>query len=165
MEENNLKAFKSCNIIDQHTLARKTLPNSLLELYQKCDAPPQLDLFNPYRNEEKNALRYYTDPSYFFDLWKKEILKECGNTRQGRSVKSPMDNASISAVNKSPSRRRRQRNQEQNQNIDPIYQQQMKQIYQTTLAKQYNNLINSSNNRYNQKNEVLNFPAEYQVSF
>lgn len=69
----------------------------------------------------------------------------------------------ISSTNKSPSRRRRQRNQEQN--IDPVYQpQQIKPIYQTTLVKQHN-AMNTSNNRYNQKNEFLNFPAEYQVLF
>lgn len=166
MEENKLKAFKSCNIIDQHTLARQTLPNTLCELYQKCDIPPQLDILNPYRNEEKSALRYYTDPSYFFDLWKKEMLKECGNVRQGRSARSPINNAQIS-YNKSPSRKRRQRNQESIQNFEPLYQQQqMNQIYQSSLVKQYHNSGNLPNNRFisnSQKHEFLHFPAEYQV--
>uniref|UniRef100_A0A915EP87 Uncharacterized protein n=1 Tax=Ditylenchus dipsaci TaxID=166011 RepID=A0A915EP87_9BILA len=64
LEENNMrKAFKSCNIIDQHSLDRQTLPNSLYDLYQKCDAPPQLDHLNPYRDDSKSALRYYTDPA------------------------------------------------------------------------------------------------------
>lgn len=51
------KAFKSYNIIDQHSLSRQTLPNSLQDQYQRCDAPPQLNQLNPYREDAKEALR------------------------------------------------------------------------------------------------------------
>ncbi|KAL3119077.1 hypothetical protein niasHT_003860 [Heterodera trifolii] len=88
------KAFKSCNIIDQHSLDRQTLPQSLLEQYQNCDPPPQLNQLNPYREDEKEALCYYTDPSYFFELWRNKTLKECDGglaekKRAGRSSTSP----------------------------------------------------------------------------
>lgn len=75
------KAFKSCNMIDQHSLDRQTLPQSLQELYQSCDPPPQLNQLNPYREDDKEALRYYTDPGYFFELWRQEMLKECGGAQ------------------------------------------------------------------------------------
>jgi len=78
------KAFKSCNIIDQHSLSRQTLPTSLQEQYQQCDPPPELNELNPYREDEKEALRYYTDPGYFFELWRQEILKECGTSGEKR---------------------------------------------------------------------------------
>ena len=74
------KVFKSYSVIDQHSLDRQTLPNSLHEKYQLCDMPPQLNLLNPYREDEKEALRYYTDPGYFFELWRQEMLKECDGT-------------------------------------------------------------------------------------
>src|SRR3954470_19378661 len=89
LEENTMrKAFKSYNAIDQPSLDRQTLPDSLHSLYLKCESPPHLDQLNPYRDDPKSALRYYTDPSYFFDLWKQEILKECGDgvERRGRSA-------------------------------------------------------------------------------
>uniref|UniRef100_A0AC34QNH0 Wiskott-Aldrich syndrome protein family member n=1 Tax=Panagrolaimus sp. JU765 TaxID=591449 RepID=A0AC34QNH0_9BILA len=69
------KPYRSTNIIDQHTLDRSTLPPALAELYEKCDSPPKLNLLNQYRDDSKDALKYYTDPQYFFDLWKEEMLK------------------------------------------------------------------------------------------
>lgn len=46
--------------------------------------------------------RYYTDPSYFFDLWRQEMLKDVGDGRRGRQIKSP-------SGNKSPTRKKRGR--------------------------------------------------------
>ncbi|KAH7724040.1 WH2 motif family protein [Aphelenchoides avenae] len=81
LEGNHMrKAFKSTNLLDQHSVDRQTLPNPLSDTYVKCDQSPQLDLLNPYREDRKSALRYYTDPSYFFDLWKQEMLKETRRT-------------------------------------------------------------------------------------
>ena len=31
---------------------------------------------NPYRDDRKDALKFYTDPTYFFELWCKEMQKE-----------------------------------------------------------------------------------------
>lgn len=50
-----------------------------------------------YKDEEKNCIifcRYYTDPSYFFDLWRQEMLKDVGDGRRGRSIRSPIENKS-----------------------------------------------------------------------
>jgi hypothetical protein len=72
------KAFKANNIIDQHSLARQTLPAQLADLYRRCDPPPRLGDLNPYREDGRDALKLYTDPGYFFELWRAEMLKECG---------------------------------------------------------------------------------------
>ncbi|KHN79110.1 Wiskott-Aldrich syndrome protein family member 3 [Toxocara canis] len=96
------KPFKSSALIDQHTLDRQTLPSALGECYASCDRPPNLDALNPYRDDKKSALKYYTDPSYFFDLWRQEMLKDMGDGRRARTVRSPTDN-------KSPSRKKRNR--------------------------------------------------------
>ncbi|CAI4230957.1 unnamed protein product [Auanema sp. JU1783] len=93
------KAFKSSMLIDQHTLDRSTLPVSLTEAYTRCDRPPNLDALNPYRDDPNvNALSLYTNPSFFFDLWRQEMLKDVDTKRR---VKSPTDG------NKSPKKKRR----------------------------------------------------------
>lgn len=171
MEENHLrKAFKSTNIIDQHSLDRQTLPNTLQELYQKCDSPPDLNQLNPYRDDPKNALCYYTDPSYFFDLWKEEMLKDMGRT--GRSTRSPGAGVSIS---KSPSRGRRRQRATTNPNVA---QSQQNLVHQTNVLLghygvvggvqggasivRYNGARVASGNQNNA--QQLHFPAEYQVT-
>ncbi|CAK5077339.1 unnamed protein product [Meloidogyne enterolobii] len=160
------KAFKSCNIIDQHSLSRQTLPTSLQEQYQQCDPPPELNELNPYREDEKEALRYYTDPGYFFELWRQEILKECGTSgekrRTGRSPTSP---------------HRRNRDQKQ-QKLHNISQQQQNALlnFHSSRSTNYSRYLPPGNNGKNltSKNqrtgrlpssatEVLHFPAEYQA--
>lgn len=172
MEDNNLrKAFKSTNIIDQHSLDRQTLPNTLQELYQKCDLPPNLNQLNPYRDDPKNALSYYTDPSYFFDLWKQEMLKDLG--RGCRLLRSPGTGVNI---NKSPSRNKRK---QRTNTYDCHVQDQQNLIYQPNAFHYNYGSVESSQasaltSRYNcariassDQNTVqqLNFPAEYQVFF
>uniref|UniRef100_A0A915LHY5 Wiskott-Aldrich syndrome protein family member n=1 Tax=Meloidogyne javanica TaxID=6303 RepID=A0A915LHY5_MELJA len=160
------KAFKSCNIIDQHSLSRQTLPTSLQEQYQQCDPPPELNELNPYREDEKEALRYYTDPGYFFELWRQEILKECGTSgekrRTGRSPTSP---------------HRRNRDQKQ-QKLHNISQQQQNALlnFHSSRSTNYSRYLPPGNSGKNlagknqrtgrlpsSATEVLHFPAEYQA--
>lgn len=70
------KPFKSCLNFDQQVVARKTMPESINDRYKLCDKPPPLDVLNPYRDDGKDGLKFYTDPNYFFDLWKQQMLKE-----------------------------------------------------------------------------------------
>lgn len=140
-EANMRKAFKSSMLVDQHILDRSTLPTALTEIYAKCDPPPDLDALNPYRDSEIPALSLYTNPSFFFDLWKKETLKEVAE--RPRRVKSPNDGS------KSPKKRRKQPGQ------GPL----------GTTA--YNDMQHRnrqiSGSRINQQNEVFSFPEEYQA--
>ena len=52
------------------------MPTAMLETYQTCDKPPPLDKLNCYRDDGKDGLKFYTDPNYFFDLWRQDILQE-----------------------------------------------------------------------------------------
>lgn len=36
---------------------------------RRCEAPPNLNQFTPYREDGKEGLKFYTDPDYFYDLW------------------------------------------------------------------------------------------------
>lgn len=70
------KAFKSTTQFDQDIFARATMPTAMQETYQMCDKPPPLDKLNCYRDDGKDGLKFYTDPNYFFDLWRQDILQE-----------------------------------------------------------------------------------------
>ena len=73
---NKKKAFKSATQFDQDIFSRATMPTAMLETYQTCDKPPPLDKLNCYRDDGKDGLKFYTDPNYFFDLWRQDILQE-----------------------------------------------------------------------------------------
>lgn len=143
-EANMRKAFKSSMLVDQHILDRSTLPLALAEQYAICDPPPNLDALNPYRDSPTPALFLYTNPSFFFDLWKKETLKDVAE--RPRRVKSPNDGS------KSPKKRRKQ---QASQGNGPLG---------TTM---YNDMQHRnrqiSGSRINQQNEVFSFPEEYQA--
>lgn len=70
------KAFKSTVIFDQQIFSRSTMSSAMLETYKSCDRPPPLDKLNIYRDDGKDGLKFYTDPTYFFELWKQEMLKD-----------------------------------------------------------------------------------------
>ena len=131
------KPFKSSCLIDQHTLDRQTLPSALAETYATCDQPPNLDALNPYRDDKKSALRYYTDPSYFFDLWREQMLKDLGDGRRVKQLRSP-------AGNKSPTRKKRGRHL-----TDPA-----------RMAPPSSRYIITSQQR---TTDIMHLPAEYQA--
>lgn len=70
------KAFKSSVVFDQQVVSRDTMPTAMMETYNLCDKPPPLDKLNAYREDGKDGLKFYTDPDYFFDLWRQEMLKD-----------------------------------------------------------------------------------------
>uniref|UniRef100_UPI00398E9A99 wiskott-Aldrich syndrome protein family member 3b isoform X1 n=1 Tax=Pristiophorus japonicus TaxID=55135 RepID=UPI00398E9A99 len=79
---NMRKAFKSSTIQDQQVVSKSSTPNPVLEMYAKSDKPPPLDILSPYRDDKKDGLKFYTDPSYFFDLWKEKMLQDTEDKRK-----------------------------------------------------------------------------------
>ncbi|XP_005991093.1 wiskott-Aldrich syndrome protein family member 2 [Latimeria chalumnae] len=73
---NTRKAFKSSTAQDQQLFVRDLLPFPVHETYNTCDPPPPLNTLSSYREDGKEALKFYTDPSYFFDLWKEKMLQD-----------------------------------------------------------------------------------------
>ncbi|XP_053124365.1 actin-binding protein WASF2 isoform X2 [Hemicordylus capensis] len=73
---NTRKAFRSSTTQDQKLFDRDSLPVPVLETYSVCNTPPPLNILSPYRDDGKEALKFYTDPSYFFDLWKEKMLQD-----------------------------------------------------------------------------------------
>uniref|UniRef100_A0A3B4BFM5 Wiskott-Aldrich syndrome protein family member n=1 Tax=Periophthalmus magnuspinnatus TaxID=409849 RepID=A0A3B4BFM5_9GOBI len=93
---NMRKAFKSSTIQDQQVVSRTSVPNPVVEMYHRCDKPPPLNILTPYRDDKKDALKFYTDPSYFFNLWKEKMLqatedkrKEKRRQKQQKQVEEP----------------------------------------------------------------------------
>nr|XP_046233922.1 wiskott-Aldrich syndrome protein family member 3-like isoform X2 [Scatophagus argus] len=79
---NMRKAFRSSTIQDQQVVSRSSILNPVLEMYQHCDKPPPLNILTPYRDDKKDGLKFYTDPSYFFSLWKEKMLQATENKRK-----------------------------------------------------------------------------------
>ncbi|XP_077447267.1 actin-binding protein WASF2 [Stigmatopora argus] len=70
------KAFHSSLTQDQQMFTRPSLPMPVQDTYITCDPPPPLDYLTPYRDDGREALKFYTDPSYFFDLWRSKMLQD-----------------------------------------------------------------------------------------
>lgn len=69
------ETFFSDMMYTQQVLSKQQFPTSIAELYQNCDKPPPLNKLDSYRDDGKDSLKFYTDPKYFFELWKKDMLK------------------------------------------------------------------------------------------
>ncbi|XP_028655337.2 actin-binding protein WASF3-like [Erpetoichthys calabaricus] len=79
---NMRKAFKSSTIQDQQVVSKNSIPNPVIEMYNQSDKPPPLNILSPYRDDKKDGLKFYTDPSYFFDLWKEKMLQDTEDKRK-----------------------------------------------------------------------------------
>uniref|UniRef100_A0AAJ7UHU3 Wiskott-Aldrich syndrome protein family member 2 n=1 Tax=Petromyzon marinus TaxID=7757 RepID=A0AAJ7UHU3_PETMA len=79
---NMRKAFRSSTNQDQQVVSRDTIPNPLLDTYNICHKPPPLNILTPYRDDRKDGLKFYTDPSYFFDLWREKMLQDTEDKRK-----------------------------------------------------------------------------------
>uniref|UniRef100_A0A3Q1FRG5 Wiskott-Aldrich syndrome protein family member n=1 Tax=Acanthochromis polyacanthus TaxID=80966 RepID=A0A3Q1FRG5_9TELE len=79
---NMRKAFKSSTTQDQQVVSKSSVPNPVREMYNVSDKPPPLSILSPYRDDHKEALKFYTDPSYFFDLWKEKMLQDTEDKRK-----------------------------------------------------------------------------------
>ncbi|XP_051909180.1 actin-binding protein WASF1 isoform X2 [Hippocampus zosterae] len=78
------KAFRSSTIQDQQLFDRDSLPVPMQETYQICEQPPPLNILTPYRDDGKEGLKFYTNPSYFFDLWREKMLQDTEDKRKER---------------------------------------------------------------------------------
>ncbi|XP_025118647.2 wiskott-Aldrich syndrome protein family member 3 isoform X3 [Bubalus bubalis] len=76
------KAFKSSTVQDQQVVSKNSIPNPVADIYNQSDKPPPLNILTPYRDDKKDGLKFYTDPSYFFDLWKEKMLQDTEDKRK-----------------------------------------------------------------------------------
>ncbi|CAF4026837.1 unnamed protein product, partial [Rotaria sordida] len=106
-EVSNRKPFVSVNRIDQQVVNRATIPKSLRLLYEQAEPAPALHLLNPYRDDGRDSMKFYTDPSFFFNLWMQSMIHfpqihnghRSGKHERGRSPKDYQQQESIYASN------------------------------------------------------------------
>ncbi|CAF3298989.1 unnamed protein product, partial [Rotaria socialis] len=84
---NNRKPFISVTRIDQQIVNRATMPQSLRLLYEQAEPAPALHLLNPYRDDGRDSMKFYTDPSFFFNLWMQSMIQFPQNNHGHRSGK------------------------------------------------------------------------------
>uniref|UniRef100_UPI003AAFA73C actin-binding protein WASF3-like n=1 Tax=Centroberyx gerrardi TaxID=166262 RepID=UPI003AAFA73C len=94
---NMRKAFRSSTIQDQQVVSRSSILNPVMEMYQRCDKPPPLNILTPYRDDKKDGLKFYTDPSYFFNLWKEKMLQATENKRKEKRRQKEQKNVEESS--------------------------------------------------------------------
>uniref|UniRef100_A0A8C6SZJ2 Wiskott-Aldrich syndrome protein family member n=1 Tax=Neogobius melanostomus TaxID=47308 RepID=A0A8C6SZJ2_9GOBI len=85
------KAFRSCTIQDQQLFERTSLPVPMQETYETCEEPPPLNILSSYRDDGKEGLKFYTNPSYFFDLWREKMLQDTEDKRKERRKQKLQD--------------------------------------------------------------------------
>ena len=74
--------YKNAAEQEQQVLGRQTLSTALLETYEHCDAPPCLQEFTQYREDQKEGLTFFTNPAYFFELWRKQQDQQIENRKR-----------------------------------------------------------------------------------
>ncbi|XP_066477146.1 actin-binding protein WASF3 [Tiliqua scincoides] len=79
---NMKKAFKSSTKQDQQVVSKNSIPSPVADIYNQSDKPPPLNILSSYRDDKKDGLKFYTDPSYFFDLWKEKMLQDTEDKRK-----------------------------------------------------------------------------------
>ncbi|XP_051802346.1 actin-binding protein WASF3-like isoform X2 [Acanthochromis polyacanthus] len=94
---NMRKAFRSSTIQDQQVVSRSSILNPVLEMYHRCDKPPPLNILTPYRDDKKDGLKFYTDPSYFFNLWREKMLQATENKRKEKRRQKEQKNVEESS--------------------------------------------------------------------
>ncbi|XP_069569384.1 actin-binding protein WASF3 [Brachyistius frenatus] len=81
---NMRKAFKSSTAQDQQVLSKGSTPSSVADMHKGSDRPPPLSTLSKYRDDSTDAMKFYSDPSYFFDLWKEKMLQDTEDKRRAR---------------------------------------------------------------------------------
>ncbi|KAK6305593.1 hypothetical protein J4Q44_G00243730 [Coregonus suidteri] len=81
---NMRKAFKCSTVQDQQVVSKSSTSNPVAEMYNTSDKPPPLSILSAYRDDHTDGMKFYTDPSYFFDLWREKMLQDTEDKRKER---------------------------------------------------------------------------------
>uniref|UniRef100_A0A3Q3KBV8 Wiskott-Aldrich syndrome protein family member n=1 Tax=Monopterus albus TaxID=43700 RepID=A0A3Q3KBV8_MONAL len=131
---NMRKAFKSSTTQDQQVVSKSSVPNPVKEMYNLGDKPPPLSILSPYRDDHKEALKFYTDPSYFFDLWKEKMLQDTEDKRKEKRKQKVVQDRK-SNQNKST------KQEEQRRCVDGTLQREVKKVRKARNRRQEWNML------------------------
>ncbi|XP_048866491.1 wiskott-Aldrich syndrome protein family member 3b [Brienomyrus brachyistius] len=114
---NMKKAFKSSTIQDQQVVSKGSIPIPVVEMYSFSDKPPPLSILSPYRDDCRDSLKFYTDPSYFFDLWKEKMLQDTEDKRKEKRRQKEQRRGVDSTLPREVKKVRKARNRRQEWNM------------------------------------------------
>ncbi|KAG7487281.1 hypothetical protein MATL_G00021660 [Megalops atlanticus] len=114
---NMKKAFKSATIQDQQVVSKRTLSNPVVDMYNLSDKPPPLSILTPYRDDCKDGLKFYTDPSYFFDLWREKMLQDTEDKRKEKRRQKEQRRSMDGTLQREVKKVRKARNRRQEWNM------------------------------------------------
>ncbi|KAI1891228.1 hypothetical protein AGOR_G00141620 [Albula goreensis] len=114
---NMRKAFKSNTTQDQQVVSQRSIPNPVMEMYNTSDKPPPLNILSPYRDDHKDGLKFYTDPSYFFDLWREKMLQDTEDKRKERRRQKEQRRSVDGTLQREVKKVRKARNRRQEWNM------------------------------------------------
>ncbi|XP_008331418.1 wiskott-Aldrich syndrome protein family member 3-like [Cynoglossus semilaevis] len=78
------KAFRSSTLQDQQLLSNGSMTDAVADLYNSSDRPPPLNTLTVYREDSVDAMKFYSDPLFFFDLWRERMLQDTEEKRKLR---------------------------------------------------------------------------------
>ncbi|KAF5894345.1 wiskott-Aldrich syndrome protein family member 3-like [Clarias magur] len=114
---NMRKAFKSCTVQDQQVVSKSSVPTPVKEMHGLSDPPPPLNILSPYRDDNKEGLKFYTDPSYFFDLWKEKMLQDTEDKRKEKRRQKEQKRCVDGTLQREVKKVRKARNRRQEWNM------------------------------------------------
>lgn len=114
---NMKKAFKSSTHQDQQVVSKSSVPVPVKEMYNLSDKPPPLNILSSYRDDGKEGLKFYTDPSYFFDLWKEKMLQDTEDKRKEKRRQKEQKRCVDGTLQREVKKVRKARNRRQEWNM------------------------------------------------
>ncbi|KAL1006513.1 hypothetical protein UPYG_G00073290 [Umbra pygmaea] len=114
---NMKKAFKSSTAQDQQVVSTRSVPIPVKEMYNLSDKPPPLNILSKYRDDHKEGLKFYTDPSYFFDLWKEKMLQDTEDKRKEKRKNKEQKRCVDGTLQREVKKVRKARNRRQEWNM------------------------------------------------
>lgn len=81
------RVFVSSKPADSQVLSQNMISPSMRSRYEEAEAPPDLYQMDPLRDDQKISMSLYSDPSFFFDLWSREMLHDHKNKRNLKKVR------------------------------------------------------------------------------
>ncbi|XP_076027418.1 wiskott-Aldrich syndrome protein family member 3b [Genypterus blacodes] len=114
---NMRKAFKSSTTQDQQVVSKSSVPIPVKEMYNLSDKPPPLNILSKYRDDNKEALKFYTDPSYFFHLWKETMLQDTEDKRKEKRKQKEQRRCVDGTLQREVKKVRKARNRRQEWNM------------------------------------------------
>ncbi|KAK6299633.1 hypothetical protein J4Q44_G00296660 [Coregonus suidteri] len=114
---NMKKAFKSSTAQDQQVVSTRSIPIPVKEMYNLSNKPPPLNILSKYRDDHKEGLKFYTDPSYFFDLWREKMLQDTEDKRKEKRKNKEQKRCVDGTLQREVKKVRKARNRRQEWNM------------------------------------------------